>query len=214
MVTRGRPRSFDRDAALCAAMKCFWKLGYEGASMAELTQAMGINSPSLYAAFGSKEELFRAAVQLYLATEDCKSRDILEAAPTARAAFDAMLRNGVGNLTRSGAPRGCLLILGDSNATPENSGVRQYLTQRRRDIQATLEQRLQRGIADGDLPAGADVTAMAGFYMTVLQGLSLRARDGTAQDALLQVVDAAMAAWDTMAAAPAPVRARSTARRR
>ncbi|HEV8389551.1 MAG TPA: helix-turn-helix domain-containing protein, partial [Dongiaceae bacterium] len=100
MATRGRPRSFDRDAALRSAMKTFWKSGYEGASMAALTEAMGINSPSLYAAFGSKDALFREAVALYLETEDAKGKAILEAGPTARAAIHAMLRNSVANLAR------------------------------------------------------------------------------------------------------------------
>jgi AcrR family transcriptional regulator len=200
MVARGRPRSFDRDAALRMAMKTFWKFGYEGASMAVLTDSMGINSPSLYAAFGSKEELFRAAVRLYLETEDAKGKAILDAEPNARAAIHAMLRNSVGNLARPGVPHGCLLILGDSNATPENDRVRQYLCQRRRDIQAGLEARLQRGIADGDLPAHADVKAMAAFYMTMLQGLSLRARDGAARDAMVEVVESAMTAWDGLVA--------------
>jgi len=198
MVARGRPRSFDRDAALRMAMKTFWKFGYEGASMAVLTDAMGINSPSLYAAFGSKEELFREAVRLYLETEDSKGKAILDGEPTARAAIHAMLRNSVGNLARPGAPHGCLLILGDSNATPENDRVRQYLCQRRRDIQAGLEARLQRGIADGDLPPETDIRAMAAFYMTVLQGLSLRARDGAARDAMAAVVELAMVAWDSL----------------
>jgi AcrR family transcriptional regulator len=198
MVARGRPRSFDRDAALRSAMKTFWKFGYEGASMAVLTRAMGINSPSLYAAFGSKEELFRAAVRLYLDTEDAKGKAILDAEPTARAAIHAMLRNSVGNLARPGAPHGCLLILGDSNATPENDRVRQYLCQRRRDIQAGLEARLKRGIADGDLPPATDIKAMAAFYMTILQGLSLRARDGAAREAMAAVVESAMAAWDSL----------------
>ena len=196
MVTRGRPRSFDRDAALRSAMKAFWKSGYEGASMAALTQAMGINAPSLYAAFGSKEDLFREAVGLYLATEDAKGKAILDAEPTARAAIRAMLRHSVANLARPGAPHGCLLILADSNAAPEHDGVRRYLCQRRRDIQAGIEQRLSRGIADGDVPRGADVKAIAAFYMTILQGLSLRARDGAAQSAMAGVVDSAMAAWD------------------
>src|SRR5690348_6801543 len=178
MSTRGRPRSFDRDAALRAAMKCFWKLGYEGASMAELTAAMGINSPSLYAAVGSKEDLFRAAVQLYLDTEDRETQKVLEAQPDAHAAIDAMLRHAACSLARPGYPHGCLLILGDSNASGDGDAVRQFLAQRRRDIQAGLERRLRQGIADGDLPAEADVKAMAAFYMTVLQGLSLRARDG------------------------------------
>ena len=203
MSTRGRPRSFDRDAALRAAMKCFWKLGYEGASMAELTDAMGINSPSLYAAFGSKEDLFRAAVQLYLDTEDREVRKVLEAQPTARAAIQAMLRQSAGSLTRPNNPHGCLLILGDSNVSSDSEAVRQFLAQRRRDIQAGLERRLRQGIADSDLPADTDAKAMATFYMTVMQGLSLRARDGASRESLLQVVESAMSAWDSLAAPPA-----------
>ena len=199
MAARGRPRSFDRDAALRKAMKTFWKFGYEGASMAALTEAMGINSPSLYAAFGSKEELFREAVALYLETEDSKGRAILDEEPTARAAIHAMLRNSVSNLARPGAPQGCLLILGDSNATPENNGVRQYLCQRRRDIQTGIDTRLRRGVSDGDVPADADIEAMAAFYMTVIQGLSLRARDGASRDAMNGIVESAMAAWDSLA---------------
>jgi AcrR family transcriptional regulator len=196
MVARGRPRSFDRDAALRAAMKCFWKSGYEGASMAGLTEAMGINSPSLYACFGSKEELFREAVGLYLATEDRASRDILARASTAREAIHAMLRHTVGNLARPDQPRGCLLILGDSNA--ESAAVRDYLGRHRRDIQARLEQRLRQGTADGDVPAGADIKVAASFYMTILQGLSLRARDGASRQGLTETVESAMAAWDSL----------------
>jgi len=209
MASRGRPRSFDRDAALRSAMKTFWKSGYEGASMAALTEAMGINAPSLYAAFGSKEDLFREAVGLYLATEDAKGQAILEAEPTARAAIHAMLRNSVGNLARPGAPHGCLLILADSNAASED--VRRHLCQRRRDIQAGIEQRLRRGVADGDVPRGADIKAMAAFYMTILQGLSLRARDGAAQGAMAGIVESAMAAWDGLVAARAPKTPRSKA---
>ncbi len=204
MADRGRPRSFDRDAALRMAMKTFWKFGYEGASMAELTRAMGINSPSLYAAFGSKEGLFREAVRLYLATEDCEARKTLEAQPTAPAAIRAMLRHSAGALARPGFPHGCLLILGDSNASAENDGIRRYLCQRRRDAQAGLEQRLRRGVADGDVPADADIKAMAAFYMTVLQGLSLRARDGASREAMAEIVESAMAAWDGLVKARAP----------
>jgi AcrR family transcriptional regulator len=200
MAERGRPRSFDRDAALRAAMNSFWEHGYEGASMAVLTGSMGINSPSLYAAFGSKEELFRAAVQLYLDTEDKKGQTILAREKTARAAIDAMLRNSAGNLARPAMPHGCLLILADSNASPENAGIRDHLCRRRRDLQAGIERRVLRGIADGDVPAAADAKAIAAFYMTMLQGLSLRARDGATRDALMQVVESAMAAWDGLVA--------------
>ena len=208
MVTRGRPRSFDRDAALQAAMKTFWQFGYEGASLAALTEAMGINSPSLYACFGSKEQLFRKAVDLYLATEDKKTRGTLAEQRTARGAVEAMLARSVANLTNADGCRGCLLVLGDSNASPEHGGIHQYLAQRRKEIQAALEERIKRGIADGDVPEHANVTAISAFFMTVMQGLSLRARDGASHEAMQQVADAALAAWDALVAKPALARPR------
>lgn len=211
MVTRGRPRSFDRDAALCAAMKTFWQLGYEGASMAALTDAMGINSPSLYACFGSKEGLFREAVDLYLATEDKKTRSGLAEGQTAREAVQAMLHRTIANLTDPSGCRGCLLVLGDSNAAPEHAGIHDFLAQRRRECQAALEERLRRGIAEGDVLPHADIKAITAFYMTVMQGLSLRARDGASRDAMTGVADAAMAAWDSLLMAPATKRSRSKA---
>jgi AcrR family transcriptional regulator len=207
MAARGRPRSFDRDAALQAAMKTFWQFGYEGASMAALTEAMGINSPSLYAAFGSKEALFKEAVQLYLATEDRKTQCTLAEQPTARGAIQAMLRRSVANLTDPAGCRGCLLVLGDSNASPEHGGIHDYLAQRRKEIQAALEERIKRGIGDGDVPPQANVKTIAAFFMTVLQGLSLRARDGASREAMLQIVDAASAAWDSLTQAPPAGRA-------
>jgi AcrR family transcriptional regulator len=207
MAARGRPRSFDRDAALQAAMKTFGQFGYEGASMAALTEAMGINSPSLYAAFGSKEALFKEAVQLYLATEDRKTQCTLAEQPTARGAIQAMLRRSVANLTDPAGCRGCLLVLGDSNASPEHGGIHDYLAQRRKEIQAALEERIKRGIGDGDVPPQANVKTIAAFFMTVLQGLSLRARDGASRGAMLQIADAASAAWDSLTQAPPARRA-------
>jgi AcrR family transcriptional regulator len=202
MVARGRPRSFDRDAALRAAMNTFWQYGYEGASMAALTEAMGINSPSLYACFGSKEGLFREAVDLYLATEDKKTRSRLSGERTAREAVRGMLRCSIANLTDPTGGRGCLLVLGDTNASPEHAGIHQYLAQRRKEMQAALEERLRRGIAEGDVPPHADIRAIAAFYMTVMQGLSLRARDGASREAMTAVADAAMAAWDSLIPQP------------
>lgn len=209
MVARGRPRSFDRDAALAAAMKTFWQFGYEGASMAALTQAMGINSPSLYAAFGSKEALFKEAVRLYMATEDEKTRRTLSEQPTARGAIEAMLRRSVANLADPAGCRGCLLVLGDSNAAPEHGGIHQYLAQRRKEIQAAIEERIRRGVADGDVSGAANVKVVSAFLMTVLQGLSLRARDGASREAMLQVAEAALAAWDTLTQAPPAKRAKA-----
>lgn len=212
MAVRGRPRSFDRDAALAAAMKTFWQFGYEGASMAALTEAMGINSPSLYAAFGSKEALFKEAVRLYMATEDEKTRRTLSEQPTARGAIEAMLRRSVANLADPAGCRGCLLVLGDSNAAPEHGGIHQYLAQRRKEIQAAIEERIRRGVADGDVSAGANVKVVSAFLMTVLQGLSLRARDGASRESMQQVADAALAAFDSLTQAPPARRAGAKAR--
>ena len=197
MVTRGRPRSFDRDAALRAAMLTFWRLGYEGASMAELTRAMGINSPSLYACFGSKEELFRAAVEFYLQDQDRQTWNVLDEEPTARAGVRSMLLRSP--CAGQGQPRGCLVVLADANASAAHAGVRRYLTQHRARVQASIEKRLHRAAAEGELPPGADVTGMASFYMTVLQGLSLQARDGASPETISAIVESAMAAWDSLA---------------
>lgn len=196
--SRGRPRSFDRDTALSAAMQVFWRRGYDGASMAELTEAMGINAPSLYAAFGSKEELFQETLRLYLETEDREGREQLFGAPTAREGLLAMLRHSARSLTRANLPHGCMLILGDANSSAQNAGVHKSLCNWRREIQAAFEQRLRQGITDRDVPAGADVAGIAAFYLTVLQGLSLRARDGASRETLLQIADAAMAGWDAV----------------
>lgn len=183
-------------------MEVFWREGYEGASMAELTKAMGINAPSLYATFGSKEGLFLQAMRLYMELENADTWSTLSAAPTARDAIRLLLEHGARSLSRPDRPHGCMLILGDTNTSVQNDTVHKHLCDWRRGAQATFEERMRRGIADGDVPAEADVKAMAAFYMTVLQGLSLRARDGASRDTMLQVVDSALAAWDTLASAP------------
>ncbi|SFQ25093.1 DNA-binding transcriptional regulator, AcrR family [Amycolatopsis arida] len=197
MSPRGRPRGFDRDAALAAAMRVFWERGYDGASLADLTAAMRINSPSLYAAFGGKEALFREAVALYGATHGGHTRRALTEKPTARAAIEAMLRDNLAAYTDPALPPGCMVVLAATTATPANHGVREHLATLRRETLADIRTRLDRGVADGDLPAGVDTAAMATFYGTVLFGLSIQARDGRATGELAAVVDAAMGAWDS-----------------
>lgn len=191
MSNRGRPRGFSRDTALQRAMEVFWAKGYEGAQLVDLTTAMGINPPSFYAAFGSKEALFREAVDLYLATAGSGSMRALEEAADARSAIVAMLRASaeIALIPSSG---GCMLILGLVNCLPENEGVRQYLVGLRRETVNRIRRRLEQGIRDGDLPEDTDVSGLATFYATVMQGLSLQARDGAARDDLLGVISAAM----------------------
>lgn len=199
MAARGRPRSFDREAALRRAMEVFWRRGYEGTAVSDLTKAMGINAPSLYAAFGCKEALFREAVALYNATEGAAADRALEAAPTARQAVEDMLRVNAVAYVNPRRPPGCMVTLAATIGTPESAEVREFLAQSRQAAQGALERRLARGIAEGDLPRGADIAALAAFYYTVLQGLSIQARDGASREMLIAIVDCAMAAWDGLA---------------
>lgn len=196
MAKRGRPRSFDRAAALRRAMDVFWEHGYEGTSISDLTAAMDINAPSLYAAFGCKEELFREAVALY--DEGSPTDRALRDAPTARAAVEAMLRDNVDAYVDPETPNGCMIVLAATVGTPKNEAVRDYLAECRRSDRIALRHRLERGIAEGDVPEGTDAAALAAYYITVLQGLSIQARDGGSRETLEAVVDHAMSAWDAL----------------
>lgn len=200
MAERGRPRSFDRDRALRRAMEVFWERGYEGTSLGDLTDAMGINRPSLYAAFGCKEALFREAIALYEAVEGRVASRTLEEAPTARTAVEGMLRANVAVFADPKKPSGCMIVNSSIVGRPENAEIRAFLARCRRDSVAALRDRLDRGIAEGEIPAGADTAAMADFYTTVLQGLSIQARDGASRGTLDFVVDSAMSAWGALTA--------------
>lgn len=196
MKERGRPRSFDRAVALRRAMEVFWAQGYDGTSMSDLISAMDVNSPSIYAAFGSKEELFREAVALYRATEGGRIWGTMTTAPSARAAIETVLRVSAEEFTRPRKPRGCLIVLGALNADDGNEAVRRELQELRAENMTMLLRRLKRGVAEGELPDGPDWRAIATFYITVQQGMSIQARDGASRKALLAVADCAMAAWD------------------
>lgn len=199
MAGRGRPRQFDREEALRQAMRLFWARGYEGTSLGDLTAAMGINKPSLYAAFGCKEELFTEAVAFYDATEGEPVQRALDEAPTARAAIEAMLRVNAAAYAAPQSPRGCMIVLASLIGAPENEELRRALAKTRRRGEDDLRRRIERGIAEGDVPAGTDARRLAAFYTTVLQGLSVQARDGASRRKLGALVDAAMQAWDSLA---------------
>ena len=196
MAERGRPRNFDRADALRRAMEVFWAKGYDGTSMSDLISAMAIKSPSIYAAFGCKEELFREAVALYRATEGGRIWGAMTTAPSARAAIETVLRASAEEFTRPSKPRGCLVVLGALHADDGNETVRRELQEHRAENMTMLLLRLKRGVAEGELPDGPDWRAIATFYITIQQGMSIQARDGASRKTLLAVADCAMAAWD------------------
>ncbi|MGE0239016.1 MAG: TetR/AcrR family transcriptional regulator [Parvibaculaceae bacterium] len=198
---RGRPRGFDRDRALRQAMQVFWERGYEGTSLSDLTEAMGIERPSLYSAFGCKEALFREAVDLYNSTESPAAEAMLESAATTREAVARMLRNYAGNYTRPDRPPGCMIVLAALLGTPQNRKVRDHLASHRRQSHEALRRRIEAGKTAGDVPMAADAAMIAGFYSTILEGLSIKARDGASLKTLTAIIDGAMASWDALVAA-------------
>lgn len=198
MSRTGRPREFDRDKALQRAMEIFWAQGYEGTTLADLQKAMGgITAPSFYAAFGSKEELFREAVELYKKTQGAPIGKALAEGLTARASVEAMLRASAEHVCGQSNPRGCMMVLAGINCAAANKGVEDFLREQRALREKGLRQRLRRGIADGDLPASTDVNPLVSFYTSILDGMAMRARDGAPRKALGDIVKFAMAAWDT-----------------
>lgn len=201
MATRGRPRTFDPDIALEQATSLFWERGYEGTTLSDLAHTMGIASASIYACFGSKADLFRQVMQRYGTTYGGPPKRALTDNPTARAAVHAMLKATVDQITRPDAPHYCMLILAAPTGAVENHAVREFLADIRRSQFTAIKQRLDQGVADGDLTAPDEaVAAIARYYATVVQGLSVQARDGATRNDLEAIIACAMTAWDTLTA--------------
>jgi AcrR family transcriptional regulator len=174
---RGRPRSFDPEVALDKAVEVFWRHGYEGASLADLTAAMGINRPSMYAAFGNKDELFRRAVTRYAETDMAYARAALEQ-PDAYAVIETFLHANVDALTRADRPAGCLCIQGGLACGSDHAGVAGFLAASRLAGESAMAARLARAVEEGDLPAGTDAAALARFVMAVSEGHAVHAAAG------------------------------------
>jgi AcrR family transcriptional regulator len=190
----GRPRSFDIDTALEQAMQVFWRLGYEGASVAELTKAMGINSPSLYAAFGSKEGLFKAVLDHYAARREKCLAEVL-AAPTAREAAERLLFGLVDLVTDPKEPPGCLFVQGGMTCGVATQEIPQELARRRAYLETVLQERFTQARDAGDLPASADPAALARYLVTVCNGIAVQAASGAGREELRQIAALALNAW-------------------
>ena len=215
MGARGRPRSFDREVALGKALDLFWERGYEGTSLSDLTAAMGIASASLYACFGSKEELFREALVLYGQTIGLPPKQALLDHSDTRDAFDAMLRATADAITIADAPHGCMLVLAAPTGAVENSRVRSLLADLRRTIVFDgIHDRLRQGLADGDIAPPVSIDAIARYYTTVVEGMSVQARDGATRVDLEEVITCAMAAWDALTGTAGPKTTAASRRRR
>lgn len=194
MAPRGRPRAFDLDEALDRAVDVFWRQGYEGTSLDDLTRAMGINRPSLYAAFGNKEETFRKALGRYAEVEMAYVGDAL-AQPTARQVAAHYLRRNVEAVTTPGRPAGCLSIQGGLAAGAGDEAVVAFLAESRAGGEARFEQRFREAVEAGDLAATEDPADLAKYVSTVSAGIAVQASGGASRAELAAVAERALRAF-------------------
>ena len=197
---RGRPPGFDRAAALQAALHLFWAHGYDATTTRAITSAMDIEAPSLYAAFGSKHELFGQVVELYNRSYRGFMARALTEEPTLRAGLSRLLREAAAAYTQPGKPPGCLFIDAAVNCTCPD--VAQMLAGLRNDSVNQLENVIGRAIARGELAADADAHTLATYTSVVMQGMAAQARDGTTRDQLQAAAAQAMQAWPWNSTAP------------
>jgi AcrR family transcriptional regulator len=194
-MAMGRPRAFDADAALDQAMEVFWRHGYEGATIAQLTEAMHINPPSLYAAFGSKEGLLKAALDRYSAKRACWMEEILSA-PTAREVAERMLMGTADTQTDPANPPGCLLVQGGLACGTGSENVPFELASRRAETENQLRERFVKAKAEGDLKETADPAALARYLSAVNAGMGVMASSGADREALRQVAAVSVKAFE------------------
>jgi AcrR family transcriptional regulator len=191
---RGRPREFCPDMALAAALGVFWAKGYEGASMTELTAAMGITKPSLYAAFGNKEQLFRKALDLYEDEKLAYTREAL-LQPTARAVAEHFMRGAIAAQTSACDPKGCLGVIATTACGSEAESIKAEVIKRRASSSAMLLERFRQSQRDGDLRDDIEPEALAQYLFTILQGMAVQAGAGATGAELERVLETSLMLW-------------------
>lgn len=193
-MARGRPRAFDTDQALNSALELFWRHGYEGTPVAALAEAMGINVPSLYAAFGNKESLFRSVLDRYLQGPASYLRLALQE-PTARKTAEKAFRGAIEMAMNPRHGDGCLLVQGGLATGPAADSIRVELSRRRAAAEAAVRRRFERAATEGDLPAEISPQKLARFLMTVIWGLSVQAAGGATRTQLKDAAEMALRCW-------------------
>ena len=194
-VTRGRPLSFDRDAALDAAMVVFWEQGYEGTSIDDLKRAMGLSASSIYAAFGAKEALYLKTIDRYRATTGGFGKPIFEEAADARTALERLLLSTASELTRTDQPRGCMISIALMYGSDEVASARSAVAEKRKIGIGAIRRRIQRDIDAGRLSKTVKASELTAFFVAVIQGMSARSRDGASSAELEVIARLAMKAW-------------------
>lgn len=194
MSTRGRPRSFDRDAALLAATRLFWARGYDGTSLSDLTKAMGISPSSFYAAFGDKRSLFAEAVQGYMQRYTAIYVEAAQS-PTAREAAERILRDSVDEFTDPDRPMTCLVVSAAIHGGSDTIDVRQTLEQHQQGLAAILQERIEADRSTGALPDTSDPALLTDWVRTLWEGLSNQSNAGVPRTRLHEIITVALRAW-------------------
>jgi AcrR family transcriptional regulator len=192
---RGRPRVLDREVGLEVAARLFWEHGYEGTSIADLTRAMGVTPPSLYAAFGSKEDLYRQALDQNIERESKRRSAALQGEMSAYDALAFYLDDVVQGVTDPRKPRGCIVSTAVLQHAEENESVARAVAARREGSIQAIKARFDRAVSEGELPTDIDTDSLARFYAAVVQGMSAQACDGAGTATLKKLVDIALSAW-------------------
>ena len=194
---RGRPCSFDTDAALDRALEVFWSHGFQSASLSELTAAMGVSKPSLYAAYGNKEALYLKVLERYVMQQSAAHIAVLDTEPDARRAIEGYLRSIATMHTDPALPGGCLIINGmsDRGGTSTPAAIELALQKMLQGSEDKLRERLLRARRDGQLAPGTHVSDLAALFISLIAGLSVLAKSGAKRAKLYAVITAAMRAW-------------------